>query len=193
MWHVAKVDHHHHHHHPNRDLDGYIDVLRRKIAAGYLVEAHQKMLDKLLAIKAEIPPIDKDEPKGLPKEVYQLLFSLKAIRADNPDDAPQNKNIDAIIQAYRSGTLQIESGKVSYWVTGVQISGLKDRDLDDILTVGMEHNADKKEFWVEALVEGGNLVAGSGKGLHGNHTEYTTESYLLAPPSPLFKPSGYLQ
>lgn len=40
---------------PNSDLDGYIDVLRRKIAAGYLVEAHQKMLDKLLAIKAEIP------------------------------------------------------------------------------------------------------------------------------------------
>lgn len=95
-----------------------------------------------------ISPIDQGGPHGLTKEVYIRLSELKFIRAHNPDDAPQNKNIDAIMAAYRSGSLQVEFGKVPYWANGRQISPLKPMDTDEELAVGMANNADKKEFWV---------------------------------------------
>ncbi|KAL1981704.1 hypothetical protein VTN96DRAFT_2318 [Rasamsonia emersonii] len=53
-----------------RDLDGYIAALREKIAEGYFVEAYQSQLDSYLALKASLPPIDKDEPRGLSTDVY---------------------------------------------------------------------------------------------------------------------------
>lgn len=37
------------------DIDGEIDVLRRKIKAGLNVEAHQKMLERAYERKREIP------------------------------------------------------------------------------------------------------------------------------------------
>ncbi|KAL1961820.1 hypothetical protein VTN77DRAFT_1032 [Rasamsonia byssochlamydoides] len=59
------------------DLDGKIDVLKRNIAAGYLVDAHQVHLDRLLAKRARMTPIDEGELQGLMKEVYERICVLK--------------------------------------------------------------------------------------------------------------------
>lgn len=64
-------------------------------------------------------------------------------------ESPERTNADAVLAAYRSGGLTVETGKVSYWVDGKQISGLKKLDTADVIKVADANGADKGRFWLE--------------------------------------------
>ncbi|KAL1961821.1 hypothetical protein VTN77DRAFT_1033 [Rasamsonia byssochlamydoides] len=141
---------------PERDLEGQIEVVRRKIAAGYLVDAHKAHLERLLAEKSRIPPIDEGEPKGLTKEVYERIQALKLICASDPGGEAWRphpewviKNAEAVLEACRSGRLQVKPGMVSYWFRGQQLCEPKPLDDDELTAVAAAHNGHTGEFWVE--------------------------------------------
>ncbi|KAL1987225.1 hypothetical protein VTN96DRAFT_4557 [Rasamsonia emersonii] len=135
-----------------RDLDAYIDALRRRVSEseGFAQQYWQLVLDHYLAVQASMPRIDEGEPKGLDKQVYQRIKTLKDIREQLSADDPQIANVIAILEAYRTKKLHIENGKVSCWSGGKQVTELEDLNWDTIASVASEHSAATQgDFWVE--------------------------------------------
>ncbi|KKA21426.1 hypothetical protein T310_4547 [Rasamsonia emersonii CBS 393.64] len=144
-----------------RDLDAYIDALRRRVSEseGFAQQYWQLVLDHYLAVQASMPRIDEGEPKGLDKQVYQRIKTLKDIREQLSADDPQIANVIAILEAYRTKKLHIENGKVSCWSGGKQVTELEDLNWDTIASVASEHSAATQgDFWVEDLATTPNFL-----------------------------------
>lgn len=93
------------------------------------------------------------EEPGLPWLVVIRLNSLKAIDKDllnNGDPYEQLENVQAIIDAYRSGELEWDQGLVTFWSKGEQLCEPKEFDLEDFKAVNKEYDG-KKGFWVEGV------------------------------------------
>ncbi|KAF8454824.1 hypothetical protein BDZ91DRAFT_841573 [Kalaharituber pfeilii] len=104
------------------DRAGYIKALEAHIAMGYHAENAQKVLDRIKSLTEE-----ERLPEGLPAHIGRRLNQLEEMRTSSPPlDANCLANIDAIIHAYKTGTLSVEDGKVSYWFNGKQKTGLID-------------------------------------------------------------------
>ena len=85
--------------------------------------------------------IDPAEPKGLTDAVYRRIEVLKLFLEQGVNER-EERCIRAILASYRTGQLQVEPGKVSYWKGGVMKRGLGDPIPAKQLTQ-----------WVEALGE----------------------------------------
>jgi len=142
------------------DIDQCIRLARKRIAAGYMVKAHEAYLKELLEVKAQEPNYADGEPPGLSKDVYKRIWSLKQ-PVEPKDCVPKSSeiNVKAILEAYRTRKLEVRPGMVSYWVDGIQISGLVVYDLEKSGQLAEEHISQGRAFWVEEPVIGTQLAA----------------------------------
>jgi len=95
----------------------------------------------------------------LSSAVCGRIAELEYLRACDFTDCPalaecfskeaQDKNITAIIQAYRAGTLEVEVGKSSCWRSGAQISPLAPRSMEEISEIAVKNGAREGLFWLE--------------------------------------------
>lgn len=86
-------------------------------------------------------------------KLFLRLESLKAIReelSESEDHTEHLPNVDALIEAYRSGKLDWSPGYVAFWSKGKQLGRAKEFDTNDFLKVNKKHNG-HKGFWVEGV------------------------------------------
>lgn len=74
---------------------------------------------------------------------------LREVKSKTPELEAFEININAVLEAYRTGGLEIKPGMVSYWVDGVQISPLVPRDLKHTVEIAEEHHG--RAFWEEKV------------------------------------------
>ena len=93
---------------------------------------------------------------GLEPIVYYQIFTLQHLMENTQlCDDQQQRNIRAIIQAYRSGSLRHDPKHVTLWWNGVQVEQLKcdeewDFDYDNALLRWKADLGDGK-FWKERV------------------------------------------
>lgn len=96
----------------------------------------------------------KDEPKGLSRQTYERLDTLKfiqkAIFRPRNDPLSEKKNVIAIIHAYRTGKLEWISGLVTYWSDGKKLCEPRPFDWDEFDAINKAHSG-HKSFWVEGV------------------------------------------
>ena len=74
---------------------------------------------------------------------------VREVKPKTPETDASEVNVNAVLEAYRTGKLEIKPGMVSYWVDGVQISRLVPRDLKRTLQIAEEHQG--SAFWEEKV------------------------------------------
>lgn len=80
-------------------------------------------IQRHLADRFSLPP---SEPLGIESIYYYQIFTLQRFLENTQlCDDQQRTNIIAIIQAYRSGTLQDDPDYVTVWWNGIQVERLK--------------------------------------------------------------------
>ncbi|KAJ5370171.1 uncharacterized protein N7496_006263 [Penicillium cataractarum] len=103
-------------------------------------------------VKEAIETWMKGEPKGLSRKTYERLDTLKFIQTaiSKPENDPlsEKKNVTAIINAYRKGTLEWISGLVTYWSDGKQLCEPRPFDWDEFDAMNKAYSG-HKAFWVE--------------------------------------------
>lgn len=130
------------------DRAGYISALQAHIAAGYNVENSERVLARILNETAEVEPLD-----GLSRGISYRVRSLEDFLNQNPPfHADSITNAEAIIKAYKDGSLSIETGKVSYWFNGKRKTALTRRDDVDLVEMvpkWREEEGGKGRVWEE--------------------------------------------
>jgi len=137
---------------PN-NVQGSIELCRKRIAAGIAVEAHKAYLSAL-ENTCEIPA-SNGEPEGLDPRVYERIVALKRIldsipgsgytESENEMDA---KNATAVLTAYRAGILTIKDGQSSCWSDGRMFAPLEKRTMEDVLNCATSAPT-AGNFWLE--------------------------------------------
>ncbi|KAE8344729.1 hypothetical protein BDV24DRAFT_126320 [Aspergillus arachidicola] len=117
----------------NRMIKSYEDM----IDSGHNVELATKALDMYLESTPSEPPIDPDEPADLDPDVLWRIKCLKYIYHGRPVVRPESildldfesvdpdcmVNLNAILNAYRSGNLRVVAGEASVWFAGHLVIG----------------------------------------------------------------------
>ncbi|OOQ86207.1 hypothetical protein PEBR_22408 [Penicillium brasilianum] len=107
-----------------------------------------------LDVKEAVETWMKDEPKGLSRQTYERLDTLKfiqkAIFRPQNDPLSEKKNVIAIINAYRTGKLEWISGLVTYWSDGKKLCEPRPFDWDEFDAINKAHSG-HKSFWVEGV------------------------------------------
>lgn len=85
------------------------------------------------------------------RRVHELEM-MKTDLASTTDDSEQLPNIDALLEAYKSGDLDCNTGLVTYWLKGAQISQPRPFDWDEFEAINSHHQA-CKGFWVEGVID----------------------------------------
>jgi hypothetical protein len=89
----------------------------------------------------------RSEPEGLNFEVCQRLDVLKRTcqhLEEKNATHPQLPHIKAVIEAYRSGMLNIEEGMVTYWAGGIQLCEPTLSSWDQF-----SKSTDQQKLWLE--------------------------------------------
>ncbi|OXV07156.1 hypothetical protein Egran_05078 [Elaphomyces granulatus] len=99
--------------------------------------------------------IPTSEPLGLDLKVYYRIEELKNMcHTSSTLTLDDRNNINAVLEAYRSGTLKVQLGHASYWYNGILKRDLSRYavDLDEALPRWrVEHGQGK--CWVERIWE----------------------------------------
>lgn len=93
------------------------------------------------------------QSQELDQDVIERLHELEAMKKDlNSTRGPlkQVRNINAILEAYRSKKLIWAPGSVTYWSNGVQICEPRAFDWDEFETINSKHQKDGT-FWTEGV------------------------------------------
>ena len=85
------------------------------------------------------------------QRVHQLE-AMKAELAGTGDEYEQLPNIEAIFEAYKSGTLDWNTGLITYWSNGVQICQPRRFDWDELAAIN-SHYEGHKGFWTEGILD----------------------------------------
>lgn len=97
--------------------------------------------------------IPNSEPLGLDLKVYYRIEELKNMcHTSSTLTLDDRNNINAVLEAYRSGALKVQLGHASYWYNGILKRGLSRYavDLDEALPRWrVEHGQGK--CWVERV------------------------------------------
>lgn len=93
--------------------------------------------------------LDSTEPKGLDEAVYRRIEVLKYLRDGGHEE--DVKNIDAILEAYRTGKLKVVLGEASYWRNGVM-----KRDLGP--SIPSSELVEVQKGWIEEDGAGRNWI-----------------------------------
>jgi hypothetical protein len=86
-------------------------------------------------------PLGEGEPKGLDAAVYQRITELKRIKEREPSDSYQHKNLNAALEAYRTGKLK--PGPSTDWLDGEKLDEPLDLTDNEVLR-GLQK---KKQIW----------------------------------------------
>ncbi|CAI7622301.1 unnamed protein product [Penicillium pancosmium] len=135
------------------DLDAQIARCHERIAERILPDVFQHRLEGFLELKAAENKISDGWPKGLDKDVYQRLNSLKAIEehlSKEGDNYKELPNVRALITAYKSGQLKWNGGLVTYWSKGLKLSEPRPFDWDEFEAINKKHDG-HDAFWVEGV------------------------------------------
>lgn len=98
------------------------------------------------------------EPPSLSDAVYQRIAELKDVRNSLDELSAYIETVDAILDAYRSGTLSIEEGKATFWARRHQLGPARrlstpamanDRQEEDVICM--------LDYAIKAQNEGGLL------------------------------------
>lgn len=85
------------------------------------------------------------------RRVHELEM-MKTYLASTTDDYQQLPNIEALLEAYKSGELDWNTGLVTYWLKGTRISQPRPFDWDEFEAIN-SHYQDYKGFWVEGVID----------------------------------------
>lgn len=97
------------------------------------------------------------EPPGLGQNIYRRLSQLKKLVEDlqaNGDSYGQIVNANAIMDAYRAGTLRDWPGLITYWSNGRRLCEPRPFDWDEFEAINRANNGDMSFF-----TEGVSLVS----------------------------------
>ncbi|KKZ65892.1 hypothetical protein EMCG_08397 [[Emmonsia] crescens] len=115
---------------PNEVLNSLIDddyveareknirLLQCNIKRGFNVEVAGSALEYILHKTPPGPLLDPTEPRGLDSRFYRRIEILKRLRYSPILHEWDARNVDAILLAYRNGSLKMDKGKVTYWYGG---------------------------------------------------------------------------
>ncbi|KAN0080882.1 hypothetical protein V8E54_004086 [Elaphomyces granulatus] len=138
----------------------YMDLLRRVLdinngRAPHIVGAFEQRIEWLEDCTPRGPAIPNSEPLGLDLKVYYRIEELKNMcHTSSTLTLDDRNNINAVLEAYRSGTLKVQLGHASYWYNGILKRDLSRYavDLDEALPRWrVEHGQGK--CWVERIWE----------------------------------------
>lgn len=88
-------------------------------------------------------------------DVIRRIHELEGMKTDLEESLDRSKqlpNIEALLEAYRSGQLDWNSGLVTYWSKGVQICQPRPFDWDEFELINSEHEG-HQGFWTEGVSE----------------------------------------
>ncbi|KAL2011236.1 hypothetical protein VTN00DRAFT_3954 [Thermoascus crustaceus] len=89
-----------------------------------MAESVEKLLQRLEETSPAGPVIPPSESPGLDATVYYRIEILKNTMKNEFWDKPAHRmNIQAVLDAYRSGELKAPHGYVSYWFKGIMVRG----------------------------------------------------------------------
>lgn len=125
---------------------------RRKSASKYSLSSMIASQSNVLIISIQYSAIASRYPAGLSWNVALRLNTLEGIREhlrEGGDQYDQLANVEALIEAYRSGRLDW-TGLVTYWSKGVQLCQPRPFDWDEFEAINKKHNG-SSAFWVEGV------------------------------------------
>lgn len=98
-------------------------------------------------------PLDEGEPRGLDAAVYQRIKELKWFKKKNKSEGSyQHKNIDAVLEAYRTGKLKVKPGLTTDWLDGKRVETLDLTD-DEALKALREKHSGRIALFTERVCD----------------------------------------
>lgn len=90
------------------------------------------------------------EPPGLSKAVYKRLYYMK-MPVEPKELVPKSSiiNKNAIMQAYRTGKLEVRPGLVTYWLDGKRISDYVVEDMAETGRLVNDAYSNGRAFYIE--------------------------------------------
>ncbi|KAH8803016.1 hypothetical protein F5884DRAFT_494263 [Xylogone sp. PMI_703] len=150
------------------------------------IEKHQRLIDEgapnsdlckeyiehIRRTRPPAPPIDPDEPQGLDNDVKWRMRVLKWFLEYLKDDgewenhiAPKGEDVDieAVLEAYRKGTLKVNDDEFTVWYAGQLVMGPLPREALDKEAVYQNKARWEAEFgpgrvWIEVIEESAYML-----------------------------------
>jgi hypothetical protein len=98
------------------------------------------------------------EPKGVNRATYERIDTLKFINqaiSKGHDPLSEKSNVEAILNAYRTGQLEWIPDLVTYWSNGKQLCQPRRFDWDEFEAINQAHSG-HQSFWVEGVCNDSN-------------------------------------
>ncbi|OQD63560.1 hypothetical protein PENPOL_c009G05776 [Penicillium polonicum] len=137
------------------DIDGQIERCHERIAENIMPHVFQQRLQDYTAAKAKEDEMRFLGSEELSWETVQRVHQLETMKTDlanTTDDYEQLPNIEALLEAYKSGELDWNTGLVTYWLKGAQISQPRPFDWDEFEAINSHHQG-YKGFWAEGICD----------------------------------------
>ncbi|KAK9848996.1 hypothetical protein MYU51_015121 [Penicillium brevicompactum] len=141
------------------DIEGQIKRCHERIAENIMPNIFRQRLRAYTLAKEENEEIRMIECEKFPQsqeldqDVIERLHELEAMKKDlssTRGPLKQVRNINSILEAYRSKKLIWTPGSVTYWSNGVQICEPRAFDWDEFETINSKYQKDGT-FWTEGL------------------------------------------
>ncbi|CAI7622657.1 unnamed protein product [Penicillium discolor] len=135
------------------DIDGQIERCHERIAENIMPHVFEQRLQDYTAAKAKEDEMRFPGSEELSWETVRRVHELEMMKTDlasTTDDSEQLPNIDALLEAYKSGDLDWNTGLVTYWLKGARISQPRPFDWDEFEAINSHHQG-YKGFWVEGI------------------------------------------
>lgn len=137
-----------------RDVKGIIKRCHDRIHDGIMPQWWEKKLAVYQEIQDQIDSVKKSEDPKLSMEAAMRVKNLEVIKEyleTEGDPFSQLVNVDALIEAYRDGTLVWLPMKVSYWSNGKCLAGPMNFDMIFEDAKWYNEQCGGQSFWVEGV------------------------------------------
>ncbi|KAJ5974597.1 hypothetical protein N7481_011807, partial [Penicillium waksmanii] len=137
------------------DIDAQITRCLERLEDNIMPHIFQRRLEDYREAQALFREKTVGEQEGLSWKVIERITVLKDLEdcLQKEDQYEQLSNVQAILNAYRSQTLDW-TGLVTYWSKGAQLCEPRPFDWDEFEAINQKHDG-YKDFWVE-----GNQIPG---------------------------------
>ncbi|KGO36714.1 hypothetical protein PEX1_026270 [Penicillium expansum] len=137
------------------DIDSQIERCHERIAENIMPHVFAQRLEEYTAAKNKKEQMRFPGSEELSWDTIQRVHALEAMKTDltsTADECEQLPNIEALLEAYKSGELDWNNGLVTYWSKGVQISQPRPFDWDEFEAINSHHEG-HKGFWTEGVMD----------------------------------------
>ncbi|KGO78079.1 hypothetical protein PITC_041100 [Penicillium italicum] len=142
------------------DIDSQIERCYERIAENIMPHVFEQRLEEYTAAKIKNEQIRFPGSEELSWDAIQRVHALEAMKTDlasTTDEHDQLPNIEALLEAYKSGELDWNTGLVTYWSKGVQISQPRPFDWDEFEAINSHHGG-YEGFWTEGVMDFPNVL-----------------------------------